>query len=1777
MRYLFTFLILQSIMYSFLAQTSHFDNHLQSTQAFIKNEGQFENRNWKSFESVEYAMAQNPFYIFFTSSGVTYRFDKIIRNPNRDKSDPKSPKRTNVSELIFATWLGSNEDVEIIASDVTSNYYSYAVRDFETGNISNLNKIKAYKKLVYKNLYDNIDVEYVFHPQSGVKYSVILHPGADPSVVKLQYSSAHTNVQNESISIALENDGKMHIKTSLGEILEHEPYSYVQGSNEEISSSYKYLNNVLTFELGDFDETETVIIDPWIDSPTYNTSTAVWEVETDASGNVYTIGGETPMQLKKYNSTGALQWTYTTPWDTASVWLGTLATDAGGTSYITSGTTPEIERVNNAGGMVWHNSSGGGFGQDTEYWTISFNCDRTKLIVGGTKFNGLTDVYAAIFDMDIMNGNVLSDVTFAYTDIFGSFAATPEEVRSISSARNAKFIYLTHEKVGAINQNLATCPTVEPTFQVDNTHHLGYKCENYLPETQNGGGLKALVANDNYFYTHSGSQIHQWDLNTGAQLNTVSLPGGASSTVPFVGGLVVECSGLSVDDCGNVYAGSTNQVVKYDENLNHLSSSPTSFAVYDVSVNANGEVLAVGAQSDNSATNRNGRIESLAMSACAQYTLFCCDASFCEQNGLCESDSPVTLTPATPGGTWSGTGVNTSSGVFDPAVAGIGTHTITYTLPCGDESHDIVVSSCSLLTACLESNGDVTVTSGSGPYTWYEYSAGGSTPITNSSECSACGYSWESFTGTCLDGAFPVSNCSTPAGWYNLGSGTTITPTTYPIYVIDAVGDSLVINASGDLTACSSTCTPPTLSETVVDVVCTGGNNGSIDLTITGSSTYDVSWSNSATTEDISGLLAGNYTVTVTDQADGTCTATGTYTVNNGSSPTVVANATATTICSGDPVTLTGSGTATSYSWDNGVVDGVAFNPTGTLNYIVIGTDGNSCTSTDNITVTVNSCACTPPAISESITDVTCAAGNDGAINITVTGPSTYTYSWSNSATTEDISGVIAGNYSVTVTDQTDPTCTASGSYTINDGAAPAVTGNSSVNNVCQGDMVTLTGGGANTYTWDNGVMDGVAFAAPATTTDYIVIGEDASGCTNTATVTLTVIACSAPNASFTPSQTTICAGDCIDFTNNSTNIPPGSLFGWNFSGATPANNTTDTDPTNVCYANPGTYWVTLAYSDLAFNLIDSTGMAITVNSCSCTPPTLSEIVLDVTCAGGSDGGIDVTVSGTSNYSYSWSNSASSEDISGLTSGNYTITVTDLTDPTCTATGTYTVNDGGSPTVIANATSTSICSGDAVTLTGSGTATSYSWNNSVTDGVAFNPSNTLTYTVTGTDANNCTASDDIQVTVNSCVGTTAMFSASSSSICEGDCISLTNTSINVPAGSLVGWNLPGATPSTSTQNSPSNVCYNTAGTYWITLVITDASFNILDSTGQAITVTNCDPPVSDFTVSAGPYCSGDCITFTNNSTYISPATFAWNFGNGQSNVLENPGAPICYNTPGTYSVSLTITDVNGSNTATQTIVIGDCSPPTAGFTVNDNSVCEGSCVNLTNTSINATNYQWTINGGTPSTSSSADPGMVCFFNEGSYTISLVVSNAYGSDSTGTSMTVYPVPSVETIQDTSILSSVEVELEAYTSDPNLDFVWSPETWLDCPDCQNTTATPQDTTYYIVTAINSFGCTDTAGVLISVEFVQAIGVPSAFSPNGDGVNDVLYVQGSGINNMVFRIYNRYGQKVFESFDQSYGWDGTFQGKLEDPGVFVYYVTYTSSSGEEEMIEGDVTLIK
>jgi gliding motility-associated-like protein len=572
-----------------------------------------------------------------------------------------------------------------------------------------------------------------------------------------------------------------------------------------------------------------------------------------------------------------------------------------------------------------------------------------------------------------------------------------------------------------------------------------------------------------------------------------------------------------------------------------------------------------------------------------------------------------------------------------------------------------------------------------------------------------------------------------------------------------------------------------------------------------------------------------------------------------------------------------------------------------------------------------------------------------------------------------------------------------------------------------------------------------------------------------------------------------------------------GLTYQWTFPGGTPASST-QPNP-QVCYATAGTYDVTLLVTDNTAATDDSliTGY-INVISCSNPNPVASFTVDQTNICEGSCVNFTDQSTGTNISNWLW------------------------TFP------------GGTP------------------------ASSTQQNPQVCYAAAGNYDVTLQVTdANGTDDSTITT----MITVVTCNQPTASFTVDQTNICEGGCVNFTDQSTGTNISNWT-WTFPGGTPATSNQQNP-QVCYAAAGTYDVTLSVTDANGTDDSTITSQITVIVCSNPIANFTANNTSICEGGCVDFTDISTGTNVAGWNWTFPGGSpaSSTQQNP--QICYATAGTYDVTLQVTDDNGVDDTTIVgyITVTVCGPPIANFTVSDNDICAGDCITITDNSVDANSYEWTFNGGNPASSTSANPGTVCFPTDGIFDIQLVVTNGNGTDTLVQTVVVNPLPIISAGPDENINIGESVTLSATGSAGT--YSWFPTSWLSCTSCQSTIADPTATTQYTVTVTDANGCTASDDVVVNVTVVEGIGVPNAFSPNGDGENDVLFVLGAGIAKMSLVIYNRYGQKVFETTDQLLGWDGYHDGKPANPGVFVYYLEYTYIGGTPLSLKGNVTLVR
>ncbi|MBN8680928.1 MAG: SprB repeat-containing protein, partial [Chitinophagales bacterium] len=670
-----------------------------------------------------------------------------------------------------------------------------------------------------------------------------------------------------------------------------------------------------------------------------------------------------------------------------------------------------------------------------------------------------------------------------------------------------------------------------------------------------------------------------------------------------------------------------------------------------------------------------------------------------------------------------------------------------------------------------------------------------------------------------------------------------LTAGTYTVTVTDANGCSSTISA---------TITEPTALNLsiagVTNVSCNGGSNGAIDLAVSGGTAgYSYDWSNNGSQDpdsdpqDLSGLTAGTYTVTVTD-ANG-CSSTISATVTQPTALNLSIAGVTNVSCNGGSngaidLAVSGGTAGYTYDWNNNGSQDPDSDPqdlsgltAGT--YTVTVTDANGCSSTISATITE------PTALNLSIagvTNVSCNGGSNGAIDLAVSGGTAgYTYDWSNNGSQDpdsdpqDLSGLAAGTYTVTVTDANGCSATISATITEPTPLNLSIAGvtNVSCNGGSNGAIDLAVSGGTAGYSYDwsnNGSQDPDSDPqdlSGLTAGTYTVTVTDANGCSSTISATITEP--TALNLSIAGVTNVSCNGG----SNGAIDLAvSGGTAGYTYDWSNNGSQDPDSDPQDLSGLTAGTYTVTVT---------DANGCSSTI-SATITEPTALNLsiagVTNVSCNGGSNGAIDLAVSGgTAGYTYDWSNNGSQDpdsdpqDLSGLTAGTYTVTVTDVNG--CFSTVSATVTQ---PTAlnlsIAGVTNVN-CNGGSngaidLAVSGGTAGYTYDWSNNGSQDPDSDPQdlsglNAGTYTVTVTDANGCSS------TISATITEPTALNLSIAGVTNVSCNGGSNGAIDLAvsggtAGYTYDWSNNG---SQDPDSDPQDLSGLTAGTYTVT--VTDAN------------------------------------------------------------------------------------------------------------------------------------------------------------------------------------------------------------------------------------------------------------------------------------------------------------------------------------------------------------------
>ena len=864
----------------------------------------------------------------------------------------------------------------------------------------------------------------------------------------------------------------------------------------------------------------------------------------------------------------------------------------------------------------------------------------------------------------------------------------------------------------------------------------------------------------------------------------------------------------------------------------------------------------------------------------------------------------------------------------------------------------------------------------------------------------------------------------------------------------------------------------------VTNVTCPGGNDGASSVSATGGTPgYTYAWAPSGILTPVAtGLTAGTYAVDVTD-ANG-CVTTETITVSEPAVLTGNIQITQPVSCFGltDAAAVaaaTGGTPGYTYTWSAGTAAGPAVTnlPPGT-HYLTI-TDALGCIGLDSVTIA-------PPTlitISMDSTNISCNGFTDGTVLANpLGGAGGFTYVWNNDPTlnTAALTGLAAGQYSVTATDANG--CMIMDTVTLTQPPA-IITMASGINETCtdsNGELYVLSQGGAGnfSYLWNTtpSLSGDTLTGLPAGT--YQVIAQDQNGCQDTATVTIVDEA--APDLQTDLITPVTCFGGVDGGAQVSATGGTGTYtYSWN---STPVQN----GPilTNVPST---TYQVT----------VDDGQCTTTIDVIVPEPPQILLSILratDPSCNALSDGSIIPGVSGgTPGYVFSWNSVPAQNDsiASNLSEGSFQLVVTDRNGCSDSIGAILTAPEALLLTIASDSVA---CYGEttgmaSASVSGGTQPYTYTWSGTTASGPVASNLGIGVYGLSVVDENGCNTTREVRI-----FGPPELTMTVSGTdlLCYGgsDGSGLATPSGGTPPYSYL-WS------SGDTIMNPRSL---EAGTW--TVNVTDdrgctiaGDISLIEPDSLQVQILSfvgafCDLPNGEATVVAGGGTAG--------------YTYSWNTAPAQT----GPSATGIYGEGTSLSPVVTITDLNGC-TLSDTIFIPNDAPAIASFTTlnldpSQEILLSEADILFDNQSQFAVDYQWDFGDGG---SSGEENPIHRFASEGEYLVTLTAWDA-----------------------------------------------------------------------------NFACPDTTSLMLRVVYDGALFIPNAFSPNGDGNNDVFYFFGEGIQEFEVHIFDRWGRKVAVLNSPSDGWDGSLPGGGKAPeGVYVYLMEGVLNNGADLRRGGSITLLR
>ena len=1239
-------------------------------------------------------------------------------------------------------FVNHSPSMSIVSKDMHPDAFNYLLGGVANGEVSAAN----YQEVWYNNVYNNVDVRYYPSAEGTLEYDIVCKTGFNKNDIHLKFDGIDR--------ITLKGNGHLVLKTSVGDMEFPAPVAYqsINGQRKAVQATYRLAgSNELRFELGQYDSSQPLIIDPialrWATWITNNSAAAdhghcIWVDPSDGSiyvaarfagtglitvnafQNAYAGGSGDDMVLGKYTEPGTIGGSGTRVWQT---YLGGNGEDnpyameqgLDGNLYIVGYT--QSTNFPLAGGTAFNGggaSINDGAQKTDNVFLVKFNTAGTSYksaVVGG---NGTDDPY----DLRITSaGDIIVCGYTTSTNLSTLFPGTGAS--NTNNGGNDVLIFKINADLSAISwmknyggsgddqaNIMLTNKTTGDIFVAGQTKSGNFPTTN----PRQAGGLGG--SQDGFIQKLNSSASTEWSSYfksaSGKSTAILCMEFNTTQSKIYFGGITGGLNSANISTSGvynKTYGGGTNDffVIRMDTSQNfnmstYLGGNNNEVNMMGLNVDLNNDVYIFGysnsinfpvtsnalqsslnttgsgSNNDKTFTKLRSDLDSLDFSTFYGGTQDDYDPvgergikfSNCRIYTIVTSESnniPLTQGAVT-------TSKLSSSSVYEPGLVvwanppDLLGNTITgdQSICPGNKPSDLAGSTPSYSLPTISRNGTTSA---------YPVSLG-----------SATTYEWQSSTDS--------------VNWTDISGGNTqnlagalIGPVFQKTFFRRIIGGDACVLAgpSAQVVTVKTLVLTGTVNN---NVSCYGGNNGSVTVNpANGTTPYHYSWTNGATTQTVTNFTAGTFSVTVTDAAG--CSASASFTVGQPSSALSATKASSPATCilsdGSASVTVAGGSSPYTYLWNNGATaSSISSAPQGI--YTVTVTDAHSCTLLVKDTIGINN---TTTANAGGNAVITCITGPQITLNGS-SATSGATYSWAAAGGGNIVSGSntltpvvnATGVYTLTVT-KTSSGCsaTSSASVTLNNSLPTVgVTANGPLT-FCQGGAVTLSASGAVSYLWSNGATTpSITVSAQGT---YSVTGTDAKSCSATSTGTSVTVNANPVVTISAGGPTTFCQGNSV-----SLNAAGAATYLWS-NGATTS---------SISVNASGTYSVTGTNANNC--RATSAGSAVVVNQ---------NPVVNISAGGPTTfcQGSNVALNATGGVSYLWSTGATTPSITVSATGSYTVTGTNGNGCTTASSGTsVTVNSNPAVTISAGSPTT-FCQGSSVTLTGVG-AVNYVWSNGAT-------------------------------------------------------------------------------------------------------------------------------------------------------------------------------------------------------------------------------------------------------------------------------------------------------------------------------------------------------------------------------------------------------------------------------------------------------------------------------